>query len=390
MSFNPHTHAGCDTDLSALSVRATVSIHTPTQGVTPLLVMLLVHRLSFNPHTHAGCDLLDSLKKVAITLFQSTHPRRVWLDFFRCFFLSVHVSIHTPTQGVTAVLQQLASEKSVSIHTPTQGVTMAQARASMINAVSIHTPTQGVTKLNRYWISILMFQSTHPRRVWLLEVGLVLLISMFQSTHPRRVWLWLRLVPLCLTLFQSTHPRRVWHTSVYIHLLIKRFNPHTHAGCDGFPANITDIIVVSIHTPTQGVTFRQLSISFLNMFQSTHPRRVWPILVRIQLHYFGFNPHTHAGCDRRFPVFAICSISFNPHTHAGCDTVTSTKQTVINGFNPHTHAGCDFRLWFDDYLWCVSIHTPTQGVTVCAAYTNVLQHVSIHTPTQGVTIISLI
>ena len=44
------------------------------------------------------------------------------------------VSIHTPTQGVTNEVVNTNLDTQVSIHTPTQGVTasMAQARASMM------------------------------------------------------------------------------------------------------------------------------------------------------------------------------------------------------------------------------------------------------------------
>ena len=36
--------------------------------------------------------------------------------------------------------------------------------------------------------------------------------------------------------------------------MLKCFNPHTHAGCDEINPGTHDIIDVSIHTPTQGVT----------------------------------------------------------------------------------------------------------------------------------------
>ena len=55
MRFNPHTHAGCDESDMMLSYVTSVSIHTPTQGVTlscPQAVLLYQQ-------------------------FQSTHPRRV-------------------------------------------------------------------------------------------------------------------------------------------------------------------------------------------------------------------------------------------------------------------------------------------------------------------------
>ena len=78
MSFNPHTHAGCDKDSTYNFEQAfDVSIHTPTQGVTKLDISnvptenVSIHtptqgvtthnshstvESSFNPHTHAGCD----------------------------------------------------------------------------------------------------------------------------------------------------------------------------------------------------------------------------------------------------------------------------------------------------------------------------------------------
>ncbi len=59
MSFNPHTHAGCDEFFSLFIERQKVSIHTPTQGVT---------------------------------------------DGFSNLIEIVLVSIHTPTQGVTLYL----------------------------------------------------------------------------------------------------------------------------------------------------------------------------------------------------------------------------------------------------------------------------------------------
>ena len=57
----------------------------------------------------------------------------------------------------------------------------------------------------------------------------------------------------------------------------------------------------------------------------------------------------------------------------------------IESFNPHTHAGCDFFYLLDFLFGEVSIHTPTQGVTISRAITIGTPQVSIHTPTQGVT-----
>ena len=122
------------------------------------------------------------------------------------------------------------------------------------------------------------------------------------------------------------------------------FNPHTHAGCDNVHNVSGASFPVSIHTPTQGVTFLYI-------------------------------------CN----VFRIC---FNPHTHAGCDNPLPRLTRVHNRFNPHTHAGCDWRISIRDGTCYVSIHTPTQGVTRAAPRVFVLVPVSIHTPTQGVTSIA--
>ena len=56
-------------------------------------------------------------------MFQSTHPRRVWLDADDEEHEAEYVSIHTPTKGVTIQCTKIFHFRSVSIHTPTKGVT---------------------------------------------------------------------------------------------------------------------------------------------------------------------------------------------------------------------------------------------------------------------------
>ena len=185
------------------------------------------------------------------------------------------------------------------------------------------------------------------------------------------------------------------------------FNPHTHAGCDNVHNVSGASFPVSIHTPTQGVTF----LYICNVFRIC------------------FNPHTHAGCDNPLPRLTRVHNRFNPHTHAGCDSrsiikiteskvsihtptqgVTMENQMLIQlfsvsihtptqgvtgraaraasqeGFNPHTHAGCDNLSAGQIEFYNVSIHTPTQGVTGRKRTDSSAEYVSIHTPTQGVTL----
>ena len=158
-SFNPHTHAGCDL-LSILLRRSYVCFNPHTHaGCDLILIDLPLTWVRFNPHTHAGCDLVLFLVIVRQCRFQSTHPRRVWqsLPQFRC------------------------TEMAVSIHTPTQGVTGFNRLACRPDEVSIHTPTQGVTFWQRRISTTLSFQSTHPRRVWLLRMQIYYLI--YVSIH---------------------------------------------------------------------------------------------------------------------------------------------------------------------------------------------------------------
>ena len=251
------------------------------------------------------------------------------------------------------------------------------------------------------------FQSTHPRRVWLLSSSLKSatknvsihtptqgvthlrlpqrLIPMFQSTHPRRVWQKWNALLLKVRLFQSTHPRRVWHRGWHEQIPMLCFNPHTHAGCDRMEILENVLSIVSIHTPTQGVTRTICYLNTWSMFQSTHPRRVWQDYSGL----LGF-PHKFQSTHPRRVwhgkvLFTQAESGFNPHTHAGCDHVDYDGETPLGlfqsthprrvwlkgagistltaSFNPHTHAGCDSCKISHIRHRQVSIHTPTQGVT---------------------------
>ena len=91
-----------------------VSIHTPTQGVTHCGIRKIPMFLSFNPHTHAGCDI-DSWHKERGFKFQSTHPRRVWRckrayrqRYFQCFNPHTHAGCdhgHHALRSITGLFQ---------------------------------------------------------------------------------------------------------------------------------------------------------------------------------------------------------------------------------------------------------------------------------------------
>ena len=102
--------------------------------------------------------------------------------------------------------------------------------------------------------------------------------------------------------------------------LPKRFNPHTHAGCDYSNRRWLYNTTVSIHTPTQGVTCQhKVSIAYGYVSIHTPTQGVTQTPIVPTLVVGRFNPHTHAGCDRNCSNFNEYFVCFNPHTHAGCD-----------------------------------------------------------------------
>ena len=197
---------------------------------------------------------------------------------------------------------------------------------------------------------------------------MVLSLKLFQSTHPQRVWRASRVSSNGAFMFQSTHPRRVWLIyTLYINTIYLCFNPHTHEGCDILLLEDTERKAVSIHTPTKGVTSRSSTVHPKALFQSTHPRRVWRYSCLVVVGADGVSIHTPTKgvthIAAQVSVHGIVSIhtptkgvtpntqsvrtsylSFNPHTHEGCDFVLFLLQLITPGFNPHTHEGCDLSL----------------------------------------------
>ena len=184
---------------------------------------------------------------------------------------------------------------------------------------------------------------------------------MFQSTHPRRVWPASMAQARAAMMFQSTHPRRVWLR--YLTSLSNNvcFNPHTHVGCD--------------------------------------PMSFESVIIKV-----GFNPHTHVGCDRIIRAVASAPKSFNPHTHVGCDyqslgddydcqmfqsthprRVWLRNIMILYGiisFNPHTHVGCDLcNVNFQVYAVQFQSTHPRRVWHIPLFNCEVYHSVSIHTPT---------
>ena len=245
--------------------------------------------------------------------FQSTHPRRVWLWKTKQTARTQSFNPHTHA-GCDKYITVYLGDKEVSIHTPTQGVTMLFQRSGRVYG----------------------FQSTHPRRVWLIERWRVRRTLCFNPHTHAGCDHCLRANELIRWCFNPhTHAgcdtvqrRLLCKDSVSIHTptqgVTRRrkrnvgrycFNPHTHAGCDYRSLKIWGRKKVSIHTPTQGVTVAPNYAGVLMEFQSTHPRRVWPLNRCTIGERGGFNPHTHAGCDTpNLPLSVIRKVSIHTPT----------------------------------------------------------------------------
>ena len=78
--------------------------------------------------------------------------------------------------------------------------------------------------------------------------------------------------------------------------------------------------------------------------------------------------------------------NFNPHSHEGSDAGKARRTTGSSYFNPHSHEGSDDdKQWIRNLAECISIHTPTKGVTRPLSENTKAMTISIHTPTKGVT-----
>ena len=121
------------------------------------------------------------------------------------------------------------------------------------------------------------------------------------------------------------------------------FNPHSHEGSD-MEMILTDADrLISIHTPTKGVTLNSVLCIFRAWFQSTLPRREWPNKKSIKKVLLKFQS----------------TLPRREWHHHDCIRLQS-----IRNFNPHSHEGSDGEHVIVIDCKTISIHTPTKGVTL--------------------------
>ena len=212
--------------------------------------------------------------------------------------------------------------------------------------ISIHTPTQGVTLSCSYFFHLMLHFNPH-------------------SHAGSDTWYGLLPLPDCISIHTPTQGVTITAVTQFIQNIFY-FNPHSHAGSDRFcTARIFWISYFNPHSHAGSDSEIGQADSIFSEFQSTLPRREWPVLFWLNLKNRYFNPHSHAGSDN-------------------CHHSIRSKCFLFQSTLPR-------REWQDTFYyvtfgWGISIHTPTQGVThificfYCALW------ISIHTPTQGVTL----
>ena len=141
----------------------------------------------FNPRTHMGCD-------------------GCWLIIAFCGHRRFNPRTH---MGCASIYISSFSFCFVSIHAPTWGATIPLLYNNLNFEVSIHAPTWGATSLVSKWISIHVFQSTHPHGVRPVANKQRMIISCFNPrTHMGcdGVYFYTK---FHFAQFQSTHPHGV-------------------------------------------------------------------------------------------------------------------------------------------------------------------------------------
>src|SRR5690625_6765620 len=85
--------------------------------------------------------------------------------------LDAAISIHAPTRDATINTLSMRKALNISIHAPTRDATALQVELGELANISIHAPTRDATRQVLLQLSLVRFQSTHPRGMRLTIVA---------------------------------------------------------------------------------------------------------------------------------------------------------------------------------------------------------------------------
>ena len=216
----------------------------------------------------------------------------------------------------------------VSIHAPREGcdahygVDVPRGRG-----VSIHAPREGCDTLGRACIDPrTSFNSRTPGGVRLCPRPLWLSVDLFQFTHPGRGATGMPLMPIILLRFQFTHPGR---------------------GATAHVVNSLKRQPVSIHAPREGCDIHRGYCLFPSSeFQFTHPGR--GATNRSDKGYPEDHVSIHApreGCDYAETRDEVMALRFNSRTPGGVRLERVGKPPKARHVSIHApREGCDCKI----------------------------------------------
>ena len=128
--------------------------------------------------------------------------------------------------------------------------------------------------------------------------------------------------PIPDTPFQSTLPRRERHVCSCNGYYVEDVS--IHAPAKGATVNSWIICNVgchvSIHAPAKGATIMRGKHRFIDLFQSTLPRRERPnIMSALDISSARFNPRSREGSDETSRSRLLHTCCFNPRSREGSD-----------------------------------------------------------------------
>ena len=148
-------------------------------------------------------------------------------------------------------------------------------------------------------------------------------VNVFQSTLPQGEWQFTSGKHIYTKVISIHTPTRgVTASDITWSIWQRNFNPHSHKGSDG----------------------TEISVDFSpTWFQSTLPQGEWLRTSATVLVDCYFNPHSHKGSDfNRDSMLIVCRY-FNPHSHKGSDWNVFIHLCRYYNFNPHSHKGSDIQ-----------------------------------------------
>ena len=121
------------------------------------------------------------------------------------------------------------------------------------------------------------------------------------------------------------------------------FNPHSHKGSDNsFHAEFSAKLHFNPHSHKGSDLLAHIgNIAGKKISIHTPTRGVTKVDQAPQQPTYYFNPHSHKGSDKEMRFWTREIENFNPHSHKGSDNHITTNDNRRVDFNPHSHKGSD-------------------------------------------------